>query len=269
MKKYLLVLIASVLLLKLNAQDKKGFALQFVKKPKIEGGIGYNFFVSPDKETAELFQTSIMGFGSGFGDLFTTRTSVDLIHLGWPGFHLSFGAGLGINKYRFTNNLVFEKDDLGQLMIYDDAIMHPERDYVNTFLGYGKSKIVYGSFFIPVHLNWTIGSFTLSAGPLIDMYISGKHKRKYILDGEKKKDKVGNSEFRSYDLNKTKTGINAFIYHKSGFTIGFTYFLTPFLSNDAFPEIREVRVVLGLKNMGGNTSKSNKKKRKPMNTKIL
>jgi hypothetical protein len=225
-------------------ENNEEFRVSYFNRMKSEGSVAYNFFLSSDKEMQELFQTTIMGFGSGFLlDIFATRFSTDMIEVGWEKFNLSLGIGLGINKYRFKNNLVITHSDLTGTIFFEDP--DPGHDYVNTFFGYGKSKIVYGSIFFPLHANIKLGDFIISGGPILDLWISGKHKRKFIENDEEKKVKVGNSDFRKYDINKTKTGINFFITHKSGINVGFTYMLTPFFDIQGIPGIHEARISLG------------------------
>ena len=60
-------MLASSVLLAQDVVDKKSkFRVDFATGFKIEGSLGYNFFISDDKATKELFQTTVMGFGSGF-----------------------------------------------------------------------------------------------------------------------------------------------------------------------------------------------------------
>ncbi len=258
----LALLLASGSLVAQNAAEKKSkFRVDFATGYKVEGSLGYNFFISDDKATQELFQTTVMGFGSGFiFDIFNGRASVDAIDIGWDKLNLTLGVGYSITKYRFANNLIIEPVTIGGITatgvrIDDD----PTHDYVNTFFGYGKSKIVYGTINFPVHVNFKLGAFKVSAGPILEMYVSGKHKRKYKVDDKKIKDKVGNSDFRNYDINKNKTGVNLYLTHKSGITVGATYMITPFFDSPFINDINEVRFAFGYTPPAFGLNKSKKK----------
>ncbi len=241
------------------------FSVKYFEKERKEGSLAYNFFVGED---AELFQTTIMGFGSGFVfDIFTGRSSYDIITLGWDKVNLSFGAGFAISKYRFQNNLVFTKDDMGVSVFEDPNLNH---DYVNTFFGYGKSKLVYGSLYAPVNLDITVGKLLFSGGAFLDFWISGKHKRKYIDDGNKVKTKIGDSQFRDYNISKTKLGVNGMIKHiPSGVYVVVTHMITPFFNDVVFmpdgvsriPKLNEMRVAFGI-DLGKDYVEKIKKKAK-------
>lgn len=233
------------------------FIIDYGLNNRKEGALAYNFFVGPDSKD---FQTTIKGFGSGFLlDLFTGRYSSDFVTMGWEKFNLSMGLGIAITKYRFEKNLVLRKDGENVKVEIDD---NPDHDYQNTFFGYGKSKIVYWSLFTPVNLNLTLGKIRLSAGAMLDFYISGKHKRKYIENGDKKKIKVGNSEFTNYNISKTKLGYSGRIEHlPSGLNITVTYLQTPFFNSSSMPEINEMRIAIG-KDLGKKYLKKIKEKTK-------
>ena len=78
--------------------------------------------------------------------------------------------------------------------------------------------------------------------------MSGKHKRKFKADGDKKVEVIKNKDFSDYNLNKTKLGVNAMLMHKKGGVgLGFTYMITPFFKEGEGPELNEVRISLILK----------------------
>ena len=185
----------------------------------------YNGFVGDD---AGKLQTTILGFGSGFiFDIFSFRQYRDIVALGTRDVNLSLGLGFAIAKYRFAKNLWFEKPANEVMANVDDD---PDHNYDNSFFGYTKSKIVIGSGFAPLNFNFRIGSMYFTFGGLADLYISGKHKVKYRSEEEgKKKRKVGNEDFRDYNLNKVKYGGNVVISHKSGWGISGYYMHTPTL----------------------------------------
>ena len=212
--------------------------VKYMSNLRTDGGIAYNFFTGPD---AADFRTSINGFGSGFlFDIFTGRYSLDLITVGSETANLSLGVGLAINKYRFADNLVIGNEN-DQIVYEEDP--DPNHDYVNTFFGYGKSKLVYSSVYFPLNLDVSLGPMHFSAGGFIDLYLSGKLKRKFKAEGEKEVVLVKNEEFRDYPLNHTKYGVNALLMHKkSGVGMGFTYMITPFFQEDHGPVMNETRI---------------------------
>jgi len=218
--------------------SQEGFRVKFFDNTRDDAGMAYNFFLGDD---AEQFSTSINGFGSGFiFDVLTGRYSVDFISLGTEAVHLSAGVGVAVNKYRFSDNLVFQLQG-DQVVVTEDN--DPDHDYINTFFGYGKSKLVYGSVYFPVNFNISAGPVYLSAGVFFDRYLAGKHKRKFKVDGEKEKVLIEPNEFKDFNLNKSKYGINASLVHKNtGLGIGFTYMLTPFFQEGKGPDLNEMRI---------------------------
>ncbi len=229
--------ISIVLCFSIPGIAQEQFDVWFGKNVRNDYGLAYNFFVGDD---AEDFTTTINGFGSGFFDIFTGRMSFDLITIGWKSFNVSLGAGVGISKYRFSENIVLEKTTHQVVYYYDD---NPEHDYGNGFFSYGKSKLIVGSFYVPVNLNISLGELHFSAGGFVDQYLSGKHKRKFKVGDDKEKVMIRNDEFNDSYLNKLKYGVKALIFHKkSGFGMGFTYLLTPFFEEDKGPDLNEARI---------------------------
>ncbi len=237
------VLMAVVLSFALNIQAQDNFGMKIKVHHRDDSGMGYNFFMGDD---AADFQTSINGFGSGFIlDVLTGRNTFDFLQLGTKTAYLSLGAGLAISKYRFKDNLVFSLTELDGNVTYE-IDPDPSHDYVNTFFGYGKSKLVTSSIFIPAHLNIVIAKkFILSAGGFVDFFIYGKHKRKFIVEDEKEKVLIENKDFKDYNLNKIKYGVSASLMHKeTGIGLVGTYYLTPFFQEDLGPQINEARICL-------------------------
>ncbi len=215
----------------------------FFGNNRSDAGLSYNFFVGED---ADAFGTTINGFGSGFLlDMFTGRYSIDFLTFGTKNINLSLGVGLALSKYRFSENLLVQKEN--DMVIYT-IDTDPAHDYGSGFFSYGKSKLIYGSVYLPANLNISIKELYFSAGVLVDQYLSGKFKRKFLEDGNKQIVVERNDNFNDYFLNKSKYGVNALIMHKkSGFGIGFTYMLTPFFDEDHGPSINEARVSLTYK----------------------
>lgn len=236
----------------LDAQVK----FSFFDNTRSDAGISYNFFLGND---ADAFSTTINGFGSGFiFDIFTGRYSVDFLTFGCEAVNISLGAGLAISKYRFSENLIFEKTNDEVIAVIDP---NPDHDYGTGFFSYGKSKLVYGSVYFPVNLNISVKELYFSAGVLLDRYVSGKFKLKYKENDKKQIIVERNNTFNDFFLNKTKYGINALIMHKpTGLGLGFTYMFTPFFEEDKGPSINETRVSLTYDFSGTSHRKKTEKK---------
>lgn len=239
MKRTLLILITGLFLLGTNQLYAQ---IEFLGNTRDDGGIAYNFFLGDD---ADDFTTTINGFGSGFiFDVFTGRYSIDIVTFGPEFINLSLGAGIAVNKYRFSDNLILSLNDVsGQVEWETDP--DQTHDYVNTFFGYGKSKLVYTSFYFPANINLSVGPMLLSAGGFVDLYVAGRLKRKYKVDDDKQKNVVKNDVLKEFPFNKTKYGVNALLMHKgSGVGLGFTYMLTPMFIEGEGPALNEVRISL-------------------------
>ncbi len=237
------ILLLAIMAFSLNLEAQNKFGVKIKINHREDSGVGYNFFMGED---AEDFQTSINGFGSGFIlDVLTGRNTLDFLQIGTKNVYLSLGAGLSINKYRFKDNLVLSLSDDGSMVNYE-VDPNPDHDYVNTFFGYGKSKLVTSTFFVPAHLNMVIADkFIVSGGAFVDFYFFGKHKRKFLVGDEKEKVLIKSKDFSDFKLNKLKYGLSASISHKdTGIGLIGTYYLTPFFQEDMGPEINEARICL-------------------------
>ncbi len=233
----LLSLISSTCLM---AQDK--FDVRVVSNTRSDIGLAYNFFTG---DNVDDFRTSIKGFGSGFlFDAFSGRFSQDILLIGTEDVNLTIGAGGTITKYRFSEPLIFFEEN-GQFAYTRDT--DPSHAYGTGFFSGDKSKLVIGTMIFPANINLDLGKFYLSAGGSLDVFVAGKHKRKYTVNGDRVKEVIRNDEFNDYPINKTKWALGAMFLHKdSGISAGVTYMLTPFFKdNSNFPELREVRVSFG------------------------
>lgn len=219
------------------AQDK--ISVRFFEKGRAESQLSYNFFTGPD---AADFSTSIKGFGSGILDFFGMRGSLDVLSIGTNKLFVSAGAGFAVMKYRLSNNLVFGKSSDNSLTWAIDP--DPSHNYVNTFFGYGKSKIITTSFYLPVDLNLAIGkNVMVTAGGYLDLNLTARYKMKY-LDGEDKvKEIIRSPEFRNFNPSTAKFGVNVSFFHKKrDFGLSASYSLTPFFKPGMGPDIHEARI---------------------------
>lgn len=242
MQKKLIALCILLFFISFSENLYSQYKFSYFKQARNDAGISYNFFSGPD---ADAFSTTINGFGSGFFfDLFTGRYSFDAITLGDKKTSFSLGVGFAISKYRFSDNLVITKTG-EQIEYFEDPAEN--HDYGNGFFSYGKSKLMYGSVYFPLYFNVNLKEVKFSAGAFLDQYITGRLKRKYKEDGNKRTEIVKNKDFNDFYLNKTKYGIDASIKHiKSGVGLGFTFMLTPFFDENHGPSIYERRITMTL-----------------------
>jgi len=249
MKKHTLIILFTFIIAGINfhapAQNK--ISVRYLEQVRAETQFSYSFFTGPD---AGDFATSIKGFGSGILDMFGLRASEDLIQIGSEKLFVSVGAGFSVMKYRLAKNLVFGKAGNTTTWMVDPDTSH---NYVNTFFGYGKSKIITTSFYFPLDLNLVIGEkTTVSAGGYLDLNLTARYKMKY-LDGEDKvKEIIRSSEFRGFNPSTTKFGINVSLFHKKpDFGLSASWSVTPFFKPGLGPDIHEARISASyaLKNM--------------------
>ncbi|MBT3209360.1 MAG: hypothetical protein HN704_05045 [Bacteroidetes bacterium] len=233
---FILLIISILFAFEIEAQEKTN--VRYWQQARIDSPFAYNFFIGKD---ANLFKTTISGFGSGFIlDLFSGRFSLDIVTIGNEKINLSCGLGIAINKYKFSQNLIFEKTN-NQINVFEDP--DSEHDYVNKFFGYGKSKLVTGTLFAPINLNIWVDKYYISFSFFFDYYLSGKHKRKFFDENEKHEIIVTNKDFKNFCLNKEKIGIGFMIsQNPKNISLGFTYMLTPFFQENKGPAINEVRI---------------------------
>lgn len=234
---FLAIMITAGTSLSSLAQNK--IPVTYFGQVRAESQLSYSFFTGPD---AGDFSTSIKGFGSGILDFFGMRTSSDLISIGTDKFFVSLGTGFSVSKYRLSKNLVFGKDDAGALTwMVDPDTSH---NYVNSFFGYGKSKIITTSFYFPLDLNIAVGeNVMVTAGGYLDLNLTTRYKMKYLVGDDKVKEIIRSAEFRNFNPSTTKFGIHASFWHRRlGYGIAASYSLTPFFKAGMGPEIHEARV---------------------------
>ena len=220
----------------LGAQNTFRVKPQFVTRGE---GYGYNFFTGPD---ASGMTTSILGFGSGLIDALAGRSSFDLVSIGTDRVNISTGLGFVINKYRFADNLMISLSDEGVVSFTPDP--DPTHDYVNTFFGYGKAKLVTAALTIPLYLNVSLGEdFLISAGGFVDWQFFTKYKLKYIKEDQKVKELLKSKDMEEYPFNRFKLGVHAGIYNKDWeYGICATYGITPMFVDGKGPAIRDCHI---------------------------
>jgi len=203
----------------------------------------YNFFTGPD---AGDFRTSVKGLGSGLIDPLAIRASANLINIGTDKIYLSIVAGFAAIKYRLAENRVFGTSTEGKLTWNVDP--DPTRNYVNSFFGYGKSKLITTSFYFPVDLNMALGNnVTLIAGGYLDINLTARYKMKYLVGEDKVKEIIRSAEFRKFNPSTLKIGLNTtLVFEKLGCGLSAAYCLTPFFKPGMGPDIHETSISLVL-----------------------
>lgn len=222
-----------------HASAQNEISISYFGQIRWESQLSYNFFTGAD---ATGFSTGIKGFGSGILDFLGTRSSVDVLSIGTEKLFVSAGAGFAVMKYRLSKNLVFGKSADNILTWAPDTDM--SHNYVNSFFGYGKSKIITTSFYFPVDLNMAIGkNLMLSAGGYLDLNLTARYKMKYLDGGDKVKEIIRSSEFRKFNPSTTKFGVQVSFFHKKkNLGLSASYSLTPFFKPGTGPDIHEAHI---------------------------
>ena len=218
-------------------------------------GVSYNFFVGEDQETLE---TSINGLGSGFIDIFDGSVTLDFLTIGTENVSLNLAFGYSIDKYRFSNPLLFETIDGITSPYFDED---PAHTFHNTFFSYEKSKILISWFRLPVNFVISTKYFVMSGGAFYDFYLAGKQKYKYMEDGGKQRLKIKNNKFQDYGFNRVKTGVYWRIHTPKGYGIDLQYMLTPLWDQNKTIGLNanEVKVTFVLPFLMEDTKKDKKK----------
>ncbi|MFA5815251.1 MAG: hypothetical protein WC865_06490 [Bacteroidales bacterium] len=237
-----------------NAQGKSGVRPSLLFRA--EGSIGYVFFTGTD---ASEYTTSVKGLGSALWDVLNMRQSLELLTIGTDRINLTTGIGNNIVKYRFAQNLVPSLSESGAVSFTPDA--DSSHNYVNTFFGYGKTKLVNSSFYIPLNLNLMIGeNIQVTAGGFADWLFFAKYKMKYLVDDLKVKEVIKSSDILNFPFNRFRYGLHAGIYHhKWGMGLAGTYCITPVFKSGQGPDIHECRVTVlyGIKDLLKESKKVN------------
>jgi hypothetical protein len=240
MKSAILSLIAAFLLTVPSVFSQTKFSVRPVAIVRGEA-YGYSAFLGPD---AGSFKTSINGFGSGLLDVLAGRGGIDLVAIGGEKLFLSTGLGYGVSKFRFAENMVPSLSGEGVLSFAVDP--DSRHDYVNTFFGYGKTKLVTSVLYIPLTINLNLGeNLLITAGGLADWQFFSKFKMKYLMDDVKVKEVMKSADMKDYPFNRFRYGIHAGLYHKKlQWGISGSYFFTPMFKENLGPQIHECRISL-------------------------
>lgn len=258
---FVLIIVAFLAAYGPRAFTQSKLPVRYFEQVRTESQLSYNFFAGSD---AADFSTSIKGFGSGILDLLGTRTSVDLVQLGSGKIFLSFGAGFAVMKYRFSKNLVFGNTPDNKLTWTIDP--DKTRNYVNSFFGYGKSKLITTSFYFPVDLNILLGkNVVVTAGSYLDLNLTARYKMKYLTGEDEVKEIIRSDEFRCLNPGTTKFGVNATFFHrKIGYGFSATYCLSPFFKSGTGPDIHEARISISYKILNLKKSRVEKDRSLPV-----
>ncbi len=241
MKKFTLTLLLTIAAAGISfhaaAQNKN--SVRYFEQFRMVSQLSYNFFTGKD---AADFTTSINGFGSGILDFFGTRSSLDILAIGTDKLFVSAGAGFAVTKYRLSKNLILGQSNDNTLTWAPDQ--DTSHNYVNTFFGFGKSKIITTSFYFPVDLNLAVGkNVMVSAGGYLDLNLTARYKMKYLEGEDKVTEIIRSSEFRKFNPSTSKVGINVSFFHKKkNFGLSASYSLTPFFKPGTGPDIHEVQI---------------------------
>lgn len=204
---------------------------------------GYNFFLGAGNSgygtTAKVLGSGIADFSYNYSiyqiPLISSKDKIDLF----------FVPALRIAKYRFSDNLILSQV-AGKMLIAPDP--NPAHQYNTSFFSYDGSKMVTGWWHVPVMVLLHIGEKGARTGlfvsPFYDRYAFGYHKRRFHENGSVRKEKIRNSAFKNFPLNKDKFGFEAGFLTKEGLALSILYVYTPFFKTDRGPVLNEVRISL-------------------------
>lgn len=198
----------------------------------------YNFFIGED--APELSPTA-RGFGSiSFPSIMINQSKI----FGYPKKimrpFLSVNLGVNSKQWRFDDNIALKRDDMGIVV----AMPHPEHEvYKNNFFSYSKSKFTLSSIRIRPEFGFTTANkkFSIATGPLFEIYLSAKHKRKYF--DNQKKSKFTQPGIDYYNINTYQFGWGASIgmYHFGAFSY---VMITPLFKENLGPKVYAAEVGL-------------------------
>lgn len=197
----------------------------------------YNFFVGED---AYKMQPTIKGFGSiSFPSLMINQSAILGYHLKPVRPFLSIHLGVALKQWRFADNIALVRDDNGIV----DAIPHPvEEYYKNGFFNYSKSKLTLSVVRLRPEFGFTLQNKKLSigTGPLIEINLKAKHKRKYFTN-QQEKNKMVKKGINYYNINQYQFGWGASVgmYHVGLFSY---VMLTPLFKENIGPKVYAAEV---------------------------
>lgn len=192
----------------------------------------YNFFIGDD---AYKMKTTARGFGGiTFPSLMINQSAILGYHLKPIRPFLSINLGVGLKQWRFDDNIALIRDDNGIV----DAIPHPiEEHYRKNFFDYSKSKFTLSVVRIRPEFGFTLKNKKLSmgTGPLIEVNLKAKHKRKYYTVNNTKSTTVKKG-IDYYNINRYQFGWGASLgtYHLGLFTY---IMVTPLFKENIGPKV--------------------------------
>jgi len=174
------------------------------------------FFVGKD---SDQLKTTLKGFGSiSFPGLMYNHSTIKkpLTH-----FDVFYSTNFGFNwkQWRFANNSQLIQDADGKLVVIPNSPTNGE-NYDHSFFSYTKSKLAIGVIRIRPEMGITTKDKKLAVGtgPLFEIMIASKHKRKFFDDSDsKEKFKITRNEH--FNINWFQVGWGASIgtYHFGAF----------------------------------------------------
>ena len=205
-----------------------------------KGFAQYNFFIGKD---SDQLKTTIKGFGSISFPSFMYNHST--IKKSFTRVDLFYSTNFGFNwkQWRFADNVQFTQDATGKLMVTPDTPTNGER-YDPAFFSYTKSKLALGVIRIRPEIGLTTKNkkLAIGTGPLFEIMVASKHKRKYYSDTDSKvKYKLNGNENFNIRWFQVGWGASVGTYHFGVFSY---MMLTPMFKQGKGPEVSAAEVGL-------------------------
>lgn len=191
----------------------------------------YNFFVGPD---SYKLKSTIKGLGSlSFPSVMFNFAGVIESPKKFNTYY-SMAVGFNWKQWRFKEDIALLKDDNGVVIVQPTPT---GEFYSNKIVGFTKTKLSMGVIRLRPELGLTLSNkkFSFGTGPLVELMLGSRHKRKFYTV-EDKKDIYMKQGYTSYNINWLQLGWGASI---GTFRFGaFSYvMLTPMFKKDKGPHV--------------------------------
>lgn len=220
MKKYLLLLLFSILLFSLETNAQ------------------FNFFVGAD---SEQLKPTVKGFGSiSFPSIMVNKSTIKETPNSKFNTFYSINFGFNWKQWRFADTPALVKNDDGVIVVQDTPV---NEDYTDGFFSYTKSKFATGVIRIRPEVGFTTKNkrFSIGTGPLVEFTVAAKHKRKYYDNGGKEKTVTKGISYYNQNWFQFGWGASVGTYHFGAFTY---FMLTPQFEKNMGPKVHAAEIGL-------------------------
>lgn len=210
----------------------------------LESNAQFNFFVGAD---SDQLKPTVKGFGSiTFPSIMINKSYIDESGSGKFNKFYSVNFGFSWKMWRFADNVAFIKETDGSISIASpgDANFPAGESYTDGFFSYTKSKLSTGVIRIRPEFGLTTKNknFSFGTGPLIEITVAAKDKRKYYDDaGGKQKSVTKGISYHNLNWFQFGWGASVGTYHFGAFAY---YMLTPQFKKNLGPNVHAAEVGL-------------------------